>query len=374
MDLKVKRQREENRRITMVAIPVVAILGKLIQFFILPEKYFYDSKRMVCMMTGNRSMAWWEGYQDTVDIFKNIDFFHFTTIRQWSLELGIVFTILFIILIKRVKEMSVPECIFTLMAIGLMNIYVFNIAKEPIQMFFFICITVIILLPLPIIVRLAGCALVYYWESTTFREYYIMMAAMTIAIFIVLSWLRKRKRSANSYAVIAIIACFIAMYMFMFTSQFVDKKGYEDAISVRDQYANEDATSVINNPIEVNGNYANFVIDYTICAVRMMVPVELIFKSPVYTPFFFYQIFVLVYLFRALKNLNRLNDQLFLALTCFMAYLFGSFVFEPDFGSWVRHEAAAFPVFYFLAYQDLAVEKKDEVEVPMEIAYEAKDF
>ena len=160
----------------------------------------------------------------------------------------------------------------------------------------------------------------------------------------------------------------------MFASQFVDKKGYEDALNVRDQYANEDATSVINNPIEVNGNYVNFMIDYAACAVRMMIPVELIFKSPVYAPFFFYQIFVLVYLFRALKNLNRLNDQLFLALTCFMAYLFGSFVFEPDFGSWVRHEAAAFPVFYFLAYQDLAVEKKDEVEVPMEIAYEAKDF
>ena len=83
---------------------------------------------------------------------------------------------------------------------------------------------------------------------------------------------------------------------------------------------------------------------------------------------------ILIYLFRALKNLNRLNDQLFLSLVCFMAYIYGSFVFEPDFGSWVRHEAAAFPVFYFLAYQDLAVEKEDEEKVPTEIIYEAKDF
>ena len=185
MDLKVKAQRIENRRITMLLVPFVAVIGKLVQFFILPENYFYDSKRMVCMMTGDRSMAWWSGYEDTVDVFKKIDFFHFTSIQQWSIELGIVFTILFMIILRRVKEMSVPECIFSLMAIGLMNIYVFNIAKEPIQMFFFICITVVILLPLPIVVRLAGCALVFYWESNTFREYYIMMAAMTIAIFVI---------------------------------------------------------------------------------------------------------------------------------------------------------------------------------------------
>lgn len=374
MDLKVKAQRIENRRITMLLVPFVAVIGKFVQFLILPNKYFYDSRRMVSMMLGDNSLGWWSGYEDTINVFKKIDFFHFTTTEQWSIELGIVFTILFMIILTRVKEMSIPECIFTLMAIGLMNIYVFNIAKEPIQMFFFICITVIILLPLPIVVRLVGCALVFYWESNTFREYYIMMAAMTIAIFIVLSWLRKRKRSANSYAVIAIIGCFIAMYIFMFASQFVDKQGYQDALVVRDKYSNDDATSVINNPIEVNGNYVNFVIDYTICAVRMMVPVELVLKSPVYAPFFVYQIFILIYLFRALKNLNRLNDQLFLSLVCFMAYIYGSFVFEPDFGSWVRHEAAAFPVFYFLAYQDLAVEKEDEEKVPTEIIYEAKDF
>lgn len=360
MDLKVKRQREENRRITLMVIPVVAIIGKLIQFFILPDKYFFDSKRMVCMITGDRSMGWWEGYQDTVDVFKKIDFFHFTTSEQWSILLGFVFTIVFMIILRRVKEMSVPECIYTLMAIGLMNIYVFNIAKEPIQMFFFTCIMIVILLPIPIVIRVVGCALIFYWESNTFREYYIMMAAMTIAIFVVLSWLRRRKRSANSYAVIAIIACFIAMYMFMFASQFVDKQGYQDALSVRDNYSNDDATSVINNPIEVNGNYANFVIDYAVCAVRMMVPVEMIFKSPVYAPFFAYQVFVVVYLFRALKNLNKLNDQLFLSLVCFMAYLFGSFVFEPDFGSWLRHEASAFPIFYFLAYEDLAVEQTEK--------------
>ena len=38
-----------------------------------------------------------------------------------------------------------------------------------------------------------------------------------------------------------------------------------------------------------------------------------------------------------------------LALSVFTAYILGSFLFEPDFGSWVRHEAATFPVLHMIA-------------------------
>ena len=48
-----------------------------------------------------------------------------------------------------------------------------------------------------------------------------------------------------------------------------------------------------------------------------------------------------------------------MALTCFSTYLFGSFMFEPDFGSWVRHESAAFTIFHLLAYKNLGEYKKE---------------
>ena len=37
-----------------------------------------------------------------------------------------------------------------------------------------------------------------------------------------------------------------------------------------------------------------------------------------------------------------------IALSVFTAYLLGSFIFEPDFGSFVRHEAATFPVLHLM--------------------------
>ena len=352
-----RKRKEENRRMTMMLIPFVAALGKFVQFFILPDKYFYDSWRMNLMMQGETKQGWWSGYEDTINIFSKIDFFHFNSSKQWSIALGIVFTIALIIMLSRVKEMTMMESLYTLMAVGLLNIYVFNLAKEPIQMSFFFMIMIVIMLPINNFVKMIGCALVYYWESTTFREYYIMMAAMTFALFFVFDWLRGRKRTKVWHIILAVIACFIAMFLFMYLSQYVDHEGYAEALKVRDQYANEDAVSVIKNPYEVNGNYGTFMIDYVVCAVRMMIPIELVAKSPVYAPFFIYQIFVLVYFFRALKNIRKLNKNIMLALTCFTAYLFGSFVFEPDFGSWVRHEAATFPLFHLLAYEYLGREK-----------------
>ena len=113
-------------------------------------------------------------------------------------------------------------------------------------------------------------------------------------------------------------------------------------------------------------------LNYTINAVRMMIPIELLFKSPGYFPFVFYQVFILMYWIRAIKNIETINEHGFLALICFTSYIFGSFAFEPDFGSWVRHESASFPVFYILAYENLFETKEEDTENHPEIGYEAK--
>lgn len=365
MDLTVKKNRELNRDTTLMLIPIVALIGKLIQLFILPEKYFYDSSRMQSMMNGGGGLnAWGGAYETVVEIFSKINFFHFTRIEQWSVELGIVFTIFLMLIISRVKEMSLMDSIYTLMATGLLNIYVFVLAKEPVQMFFFLCIMVIILLPVKnSLIKLLGCCLIYYWESNTFRAYYIMMAAMALVLFFVFCVFKKIKRLKLIHILMAVVFCYVAMFVFVYASQYIAPEDYNSVMVVRDQYANEMANTTIDNIWPVEGNYGLFMVNYVICSIRMMVPIELIFKSPVYFPFFIYQIFILSYWIRSLKNVKRLNNNVLLALTCFTAYLFGSFVFEPDFGSWVRHEAATFPLFHIMAYEYLGRPEENKGEV-----------
>lgn len=359
MSLSEKKIRQSNRDTTLLLIPIVAIVGKLIQLFILPDKYFYDSSRMQSMMNKDGKMqAWGDAYETVVDIFSRLNFFNFTKIEQWSIELGIVCTVLLMIIISRVKEMSFMESIYTLMATGLLNIYVFVLSKEPIQMFFFICIMIIIFLPIKnSIIKLLGGSLIYYWESKTFREYYIMMLVMSLVLFFIFYILKKIKTIRVIHILFAVIVCYALMFAFVYASQFVTPEEYNSVMTVRDEYANEDANTTIANIWPVKDNYGLFMLNYVICSIRMMIPVELIVKSPVYFPFFIYQIWILVYWIKSLKNIKHINDNVLLAVTFFTAYLFGSVVFEPDFGSWVRHEAATFPLFHIMAFEYLGRER-----------------
>ena len=193
------------------------------------------------------------------------------------------------------------------------------------------------------------------------------MACMCIVLFVVFYLFKATfKRITFLKILIAAILCFAAMFSFVFASQYVDKKAYNDVITTKDTHDNEGADTEINNVLESNGNFGRFMINYVINAVRMMIPIELLLKSPGYAPFVIYQVFILRYWIRAIRNIREINDIALVSLICFTSYLFGSFVFEPDYGSWVRHESASFPVFFVLAYEDLSLKKPESEEYETE--------
>lgn len=56
-----------------------------------------------------------------------------------------------------------------------------------------------------------------------------------------------------------------------------------------------------------------------------------------------------IYLVHLFGKLDEIDDEVqFLAISVFLGYVLASVLFEPDFGSWVRHEAATFPVLHLL--------------------------
>lgn len=372
MDLAEKKKRKQNRDATLILIIPVAIFAKIIYHLFLPDKYFFDSWRMESMLTGSGNMAAWGGYQNAVDFHKSINILNLDTHTEFSIWYGVVMTIIVLIIVSRVKEMNNAQVFYTLMVVGVLNIYVFILNKEMVQILYFLAIYIVISLPIHNTLKILGCAGVFYLESLNFRAYYIIMAALTIGTFIIFSWL-SRQKIKKSHIIMTVMALFVMVFVFFYASSFISPKDYKEALNQRDgttstiDNGSEDgqgATSAIRNPITVGNNIGIFMVDYVINSVRMMFPIELIFKSPGYSPFFIYQIFILMYTYKTLKNINKLDKKMVVALSCFMAYFLGSAVFEPDFGSWVRHEATTFPVFQLLAYNNENYEE--------EIVYEAK--
>ena len=365
MDLKAKKIRQQNRDIALQLMIPTAVLAKIIYIFFLPSRYFFDSWRMVSMLTGDNFMTAWEGYQDAVDFHSSINILQLTNVNQFSVWYGAIMTPLIMFIVSKAKEMEMREVLFTLMATGVLNIYVFNINKEMIQILYFLAIYAVISLPIKnTFIKVLGCSVIYYLESIKFRSYYIIMAFMTILVYFIFLWLRKRELIRRRHIVITVLLCFIGVFVFFYISQFISYDDYVEALNVRDGTAISvdeagAAASAIYNPIEVNSNLGIFAFDYVINAVRMMVPIELIFKSPAYAPFFIYQIFILFYLFRTMKNIRNIDRKMLVVLSAFVAYFFGSVVFEPDFGSWVRHEATTFPILQLLAYRSKNYQKNE---------------
>lgn len=359
MEQKRVSVRQQNRDITLLLIAPTAILAKIIYMYFLPSKYFFDSWRMIDMLVnGEKSTIAWSGYQQAVDFHKAINIFHFNTINQFSTFYGLIMTIVIMFIVSKAKEMDFMDSLFTLMATGVLNIYVFCINKEMIQILYFILIYIIITSPIKnTMLKLIGCVAVYYWESTSFRSYYIIMAAMSVLLYFVFTWLKRRNKVTKLMIVTTVIICFVGVFAFFYASSFVAHDDYIDALNVRDDTTNTiknqgGASTAIYNITPVQGNLVAFMFNYIINAFRMMIPIELLLKSPGYAPFFIYQIFILIYLFKALANIKTMDKKMVVALSCFVAYFFGSVVFEPDFGSWVRHEATTFPVFQLLVYQN----------------------
>lgn len=355
-----------NNKILLIELVIpLTIISKFLHFTVLPDKYFYDSGRMLSMLNGTGGMQeWGGGYITVVDVFSKINFFHFTTLEEWAVTIASIFSIVLIIMIAKMQDPDFTKSIFILASIGLLNIYVFNISKEIIQFFIFMLIYFVLICPkIKTWLRMALILLIFYWESTFFRSYYLFMGALAFIVYVILTKELKSKKAMSIGKVLFImLIIFVSIYAMISVLKFVSPKDYNVLINVSENHENEGANTAINNMIQVNGNQFLFMINFIINGVRMMFPVELLTKGVFYFPFVFYQIFILYYLARSLKNIGVNPSPInVLSVSVMLGFLLGSFTFEPDFGSFVRHEAATFPVLHLIALNIADYSKKEEI-------------
>lgn len=344
-----------NKKAIIALIIPLTILCKFFQFTVLPEKYFYDSYRIIYMTIQDNSIyAWGGSYEIVADLFKKINILNFNTLQDWAYSLAFIFIAIIIFMISRFKKFDISQCIFIICSIGLLNIYVFNISKDIVQYGFF-CIMYIIIIQkkLPSFLKIILCFAVFYWESSFFRSYYILMGAFFIILYLIISIIKRKNIKINKVGVLKIILIiFVSVYLLLFISQYISPDDYNKVINIREENLNEMAVSQIENWVTPNGTLNIFMINYIINAIRMMIPIELLFKGVFYVPFVFYQIFILYYMIKTIKHIGKKDSSTLIAFCAFCGFLLGSFVFEPDFGSFVRHESAAFPLFHLIALNE----------------------
>lgn len=351
---------------------VAAFLGKIIEELFLPENYFYDSNRINLMVENPHSKYAWNtgSYKVAADFFRKINIFNFTERIQWSIFLGIVLTIIAVMMFKKCEGLDTRQIVFGSMCVALCNIYVFNISKDALQFGIFILIFIVVSIKkIPIWIKAVVAGLLLYWESNVYKNYYIIMAFFFMVIFIAFSIIRvKKKRLRWFQYLIVVVGLYAMVYVFLFSARSLFPSDYQDIMEAREYSSHQGQTTVIQEPFEHNGNLNLFFADYMIDSVRMMFPFELVQIGAFYVPFFAFQVFLLFYLIRGIKYMDELDDKSFIGMCIFLAYFLGSVLFEPDFGSFVRHEAATLPVIILMVFNPTMWSPKMKEQIKIEEA------
>ena len=267
-------------------------------------------------------------------IFKNINLFGLTTYQEFEVFITIIWNIMLLgIMFSLRKKLNIIQAIFLILTILVLNIFDFNLAKEPVQMLYFILMYVVITnKALKDSFKYLLCFGILYWASVTFRTYYIVLA-LGVGYFLLLTI--AKTAMPEEYAELV-------------------------RVRTRETLARTDISNWITND---DSNLVLFTLDYLLMLVRMMVPVELITFGPKYWPYVAYQVMITFYVVMALKNIKRNHKSKNVALYVYLGFLCGSATFEPDFGSWVRHEAAIAPILFILADMYRFKQSKTDLEL-----------
>lgn len=336
----------------------LTIIAKIIQFNFLPSKYFYDSRHILAVMNGSNITD--DSYTFTANFYNTINFLKLDNIYSWSIFLTIIFTIIiFIFLIKQKKAFTIPQYLFIFMNIFLLDLFAFNLSKEIIQLLFFFLAYIIInseKIKKPWI-KITLCALVFLIESLYFRTYYILLSILIVTIYsIYKNFIYNKNLDKKTFAKIITLSILL-FFAEVFILQAISSENYSSLIDARYgvnivRQNNIDAVTIINDPLGRNTNFLIFCGNYLINIARLVLPLELLFKGPKYLLFIIYQLMLLWILY---KNCSNLTQKNLLPTIITISFIMVSAIFEPDFGSVIRHESCLFP---FLLVLNISQEKE----------------
>lgn len=347
---------------------ILIAVGKIIRYTIMKTvlvdsgigHYFIDS-----ILYGTGGISLFDSDSMTGDaggnaivIFRLINFFKINTYEGWEIYISIIWNlILFGILLGIRKKLDWKQFVFIALSIIVLNIFDFTLAKEPIQMLYFIAIYYVLCLnkkstKFKYIVTLGIIVL----SAITFRVYYFLIIMFMILVQVLFNIFILKKEQVKIKDIIIMLIIIVGFYFaFLNIIKVVMPAEYNELIRVRTRSST--AVSDMRNLFK-STNLIFFSFDYLIMLIRMLFPVELLRLGVKYIPYIIYQIIITYFVIKAIKNIRKNVKEKNIALYLYIGFLFASAAFEPDFGSWVRHETVLFPIMLLLA----DIKKKDKKE------------
>ena len=333
----------KNLFLVLLILIIETFVLKITIYHFLPQKYFYDANHILEVMRGSKLTD--VSYSYVAGIFNTVNIFNFTTIFQWGALIALIITPIILIILTKNKKYSLSQYFFIISSFTLLNIYVFGISKDIVQFVYFLIIYLVLsnnkLSNIKKITIISGVLL---FEAISFRIYYALMAMLIVTIYFIYKKFIYNKKISKKQFIKIISLSLAAFFLEIFIVQILSTQNYNSIINARlsvniQRIGSVDASTIVNDPLGPNNNFFIFIGNYLINAIRFLFPIELLTKGPLQMVFCLYQIYISVSLIR---SCNKINNRNCLWIFTVISFLMISFIFEPDFGSFVRHESALF--------------------------------
>lgn len=357
-------------RVLYVLFPILIIVGKIIRHTIMKESLVDTGvghtfiNQILCgsfsfKLLDVDTMSSHVG-GNTIVIYKILDIFKLSTYIEWEIYISILWNILLLIIISRLgKTLKTNQFIFVALSVIVLNIFDFTLAKEPIQMLYFVVIyAVLCSRNITYRTKYVYTIGIVLFAVFTFRSYYILVVAfMLMAHFLCNIFIigKNKVKIKDIFFIFCIIAIFYCVFLTVMKIKMPEQ--YQELIRVRTRTSN--AVTDMRNIFHTTNLFV-FSVDYLIMLIRMMFPVELIRLGVKYIAYVIYQFLVTFYIIKSVKRIKSNGKSKNIALFLYIGFLFASAAFEPDFGSWIRHEAVLFPIMLVVSDVKVIEEKKNE--------------
>lgn len=286
----------------------------------------------------------------------------FTTYQTWEVVLTILFNILIFFCVKNFYERNPHagwmENSFVYLNVAILNIFCLNVAKEPYQMMFFLLMAVAISVPKTYQAKSIALVAALVVTILYSRKYYGLVLMYFLILNYVVDKLFGKDRTSSAdpankkavYGKLLLLVVLFGVLHFFFMSYLMTNNAdtYDEMVAANSRDQTPAASEI--TPLFPNSNPALLAVDYFLKIFRLMIPIELLFKLKVtYLFLLVYQGLLLTFLARTFKKRDKeKNPTRTIAMYFYMAFVLCSAAFEPDFGSWVRHQGVAFPVILLL--------------------------
>lgn len=329
-----------SKKSFLAIILLIFPLSFILQIFIvpkLPEKYFYDSMGILGIVNGTINTRYFDSsYMFTGNFFRYINFLNLATFLEWAILLTLI-TVPFIQKeLIRYKKATLDKIVFILITVLFLNIYIFRISKDFVQFLIWTLIYFILNSNFKLKKQIFFTFIIFIFEAVFFRSYYAITGILFILIYKYLSGSKNKTKLGKILIVLG-----VGITMVLFVLQKISPNGYDQIVNMR-YYQNRfrentgDANTAINDMLSGSVPYL-YCVNYFINLIRISFPIELIIKGLKYFPFVIYQCYFSYEIIKKILENDKDNSKW---LAVIGAYILVSILFEPDFGSVIRHEVS----------------------------------